>query len=123
MKLFAALGPGDIVSAHRSYLRGAIPSETSIIFSGQLFEYCRERGVELLALSYNRRSDTLRDGPLQIENRPRWFEGRSGALYHLSKVIYALYLVIRARRFGADLAIIDSGSAHYSHHLDYLGFQ
>jgi len=113
MRLFAALGPGDIVAAHRAQMRGEpILSETSIIFSGQLFAYCRERGIETLALSRNPRSDDLRDGALRIENRPRRFDGR-GIRYHVASVRYALYLAWRARRFGADIAIIDSGSAHY----------
>lgn len=114
MKLFAALGPGDIVGAHRSQMRKEpVLSETSITFSGQLLEYCRERNIEILALSHNRRIDSLSEGPLDVENRPRRFMGRGGIWYHLSSVAYGLYLATRARRFDADLAIIDSGSAHY----------
>jgi glycogen(starch) synthase len=113
MKLFAALGSGDIVAAHRWQMKkDPFLSETSIIYSGQLLEYCRERKIEILALSHNERVDSLSDGQLQVENKPRRFEGR-GARYHLSSVSYALYLATRAHRFGADLAIVDSGSAHY----------
>jgi glycogen synthase len=113
MKLFAALGPGDIVAAHRAQMRGeAVLSETSIIFSGQLFEYCRERGIETLALSRHPRTDCLSDGPLRLENRRRWFERTGGVSYHLGNVAYAFYLAIRARLFGADLAIVDFGSTH-----------
>jgi glycogen synthase len=112
MKLFAALGPGDIVGAHRAQMRGEpVLSETSIIFSGQLFEYCRERGIETLALSRHLRTDRLSDGLLRLENRPRWFERASGILYHFRGISYAIYLAMRARLFGADLAIID-GNAH-----------
>src|SRR5262249_27968005 len=113
MKLFTALGRGDIVAAHRVQTSQVAFQETQFILSGQLFEYCCERGIDTLALSYNQRADSLCDGPLQIENRPRIFEHSGGALYHLSRIAYAIYLAIRARRFGADLAIIDSGSAHY----------
>jgi len=114
MKLFAALGPGDIVAAHRSQMKKEpILSETSIIYSGQLLEYCRERGIETLALSYNSRVDSLSDDRLRVENQPRRFMGRGGVWHHLSSLAYGLYLAVRARRFGADLAIIDSGSAHY----------
>jgi glycosyltransferase involved in cell wall biosynthesis len=113
MKLFAALGPGDIVAAHRAQICGkAITSETSIIYSGQLFEYCREQGIETLALSYNNNIDCLHDGLLHLENQPRRFEKSGGIRFHLSRIAYALYLAVRARRFGADLAIIDSGSTH-----------
>jgi glycosyltransferase involved in cell wall biosynthesis len=114
MKLFVALGPGDIVAAHRAQMNGeAIVSETSITFSGQLLEYCRERGIETLALSHNGRVDDLRDGPLRVENRPRRFPRRGKVGYHVSSVLYGIYLALRARLFGADLAVVDSGSAHY----------
>ena len=114
MRLFVALGPGDIVAAHRAQIeRRTILSETSIIFSGQLLEYCRERGIETLALSHNGRVDSLRDGSLRLENRPRTFAGKGGARYHVSSIAYGTYLALRARSFGADLAVMNSGSAHY----------
>jgi glycogen synthase len=114
VKLFAALGPGDIVAVHRAQINGAtFDHGTQYTFSGQLLEYCREQGIETLAVSNNRRVDSLRDGLLQVENRPRIFEKHGGMLYHLSRIAYALYLVVRACRFRADLATIDSGSAHY----------
>lgn len=114
MKLFTALGPGDIVGAHRTQMSGrSVLSETSYIYSGQLFEYCRERGIETLAISHHSRRDSVRDEPLQIENQPRIFEKSRGVRYHFSRVVYALYLAIRAWRFGADLAIINAGTAHY----------
>ncbi len=114
MRLFTALGPGDIVAAHRAQIAGeSVASETSLIFSGQLLEYCREQGIETLALSDNSRLDSLADGFLYLENRPCWLGGRSGLYYHLSKIARALYFTVRAKRFGADLAIVDSGSVHY----------
>jgi glycosyltransferase involved in cell wall biosynthesis len=113
MKLFVALGPGDIVSAHRAMMAGERSSETSIIASGQLLEYCRAQSIETLALSYHRRKDSLHDELLWLENRPRVWEVSSGGRYHLSRIFYGLYLCMRAWQFGADLAIIDSGSTHY----------
>lgn len=113
MKLFFALGPGDIVAAQRAQTNNeSVLSEMSIVYSGQLFEYCREQGIEVLALSHNRRVDSMNDGLMRIENQPLNFGGR-GALYHLSMIARAAYLAWRARCFGADLAIIDSGGAHY----------
>src|SRR5262245_42645439 len=114
MKLFAALGSGDIVAAHRAQISETpIPSETSITFSGQLLEYCRERGIQVLALSHNARADNLRDGQLRVENCPRWSTGKRGFRYHISNILYGIYLAIRAKRFRADLAVIDSGTTHY----------
>lgn len=114
MKLFTALGPGDIVAAHRAQMSGQpFSRETSIVFSGQVLEYCREKRIEVLALSCNSRADSMSDGELRIENKPRWCEKCGGVRYHLSRIAYAFYLALRAWRFRADLAIIDSGSAHY----------
>src|SRR5713101_3980219 len=114
MKVFAALGPGDIVAAHRAPLGGRPSlSETSIVYSGQMVEFCREKGLALLAISSNERIDAARDGDLRLENRPRKFTGRRGVFYHYSRISYAVYLAVRAKMFGADLAIVDSGTAHY----------
>src|SRR5437016_281672 len=114
MKLFNALGPGDIVAAHRAQMRGTtVSSETSIIFSGQLVEYCRERNIETLAISSNTRVDGLVDGIIHLENRPHRWRGAGGIKFHFSKIFYACFLAWRAWKFGADLAIIDSGSTHY----------
>ena len=52
MKLFAALGPGDIVGAHRRRMAGEhVKTETSEPFSVQLLDWCKLRGIEVLALS------------------------------------------------------------------------
>ncbi|EAQ34239.1 Glycosyltransferase-like [Nitrobacter sp. Nb-311A] len=109
MKLFAALGPGDIVAAHRQQIAGrVIESETAITYSGPLLEYCRVRNIDTLAVSQNLRSDEFSDGVLTVENRPM-----PRLPYHLSMVFRAFYLAYRAKRFGADFALINSGSAHY----------
>ena len=113
LRLFVALGPGDIVGARRSQLAGNAINETSIAFSEQLFAYCRLRGIRTLAISSNVRPDTLDEGIISIENRARPLAGRAGARFHLSLVLYGLYLAIRARRFGASVAVIDSGTTHY----------
>jgi glycogen(starch) synthase len=113
MKLFAALGPGDIVAVQRARINGeAFLSETSITYSEQLFDYCCERGIETLGLSHNKRVDYLRVGLIQLENCPRVFKGRGSVSYHLSMIARSAYLARRARRFGADLAIVDASSAH-----------
>jgi glycogen(starch) synthase len=113
LKLFAALGPGDIVGARRARIAGNPIKETSIAFSEQLFSYCRYCRIKTLAISSNDRVDQLEDEFVAIENRPKLFPDGDGIRYHLSQVLYAIYLVARARRFGADIAIVDSGTTHY----------
>ena len=111
MRLFLALGPGDIVGARRGALAGIAVPGTSIAFSEQIFSFCRVQNITTLALSSNDRRDNLQDGNIHIENRPRLLGG--GIRFHISMLLYAIYLAFRARRFGADLAIIDSGTTHY----------
>ena len=113
LKLFVALGPGDIVGARRSQMAGKPITETSIAFSEQLFAYCRLRNIQTLAISSSERPDKLEDGLFSIENRAKPLAGRAGARFHLSLILYGLYLAIRARRFGANVAVIDSGTTHY----------
>jgi glycogen(starch) synthase len=112
MRLFLALGPGDIVGARRAALAGITVPGTSIAFSEQILSYCRAHDITTLALSSNRRSDNLQDDKIRLENRPRVLGG-GGIRFHISMLLYAVYLAFRARRFKAGLAIIDSGTTHY----------
>ncbi len=114
MRLFATLGPGDVAAAHRRQMAGeATDSETSILFSGQLFEYCRRQGIAVLAEAHNARRDRVSDGPIVIEQGPRPLAGRRGAGYHLGAILNGWRLARMARRHRADLALIDSGTTHY----------
>jgi len=113
LRLFAALGPGDIVGAYRAQLAGSTINETSIAFSEQLFSYCRLRNIKTLAISSNGTLDQLDDDCISVENRAKLFRGRGGIRFHLSLLVYGLYLAIRARRFRASVAVIDSGTTHY----------
>jgi glycogen synthase len=113
-KLFAALGPGDIVGSYRHRLAGdAIASETSLAFSDQLVDWCRLRGIELLAIGHHARADTLDCSGVRLEQRRKPLAGAGRLAFHVGAVLYAWQLAWRARRFGADLAVIDSGTAHY----------
>jgi protein-disulfide isomerase-like protein with CxxC motif len=68
LKLFAALGPGDIVGAQRARIAGNAVNETSIASSEQFISYCKSRGFRTLAISSNGRVDRLEDG----HHRNRW---------------------------------------------------
>lgn len=114
MRLFATLGPGDIVDARRRHLAGeAVTGETSILFSEQLSEYCRLAGIKLLGISYHGREDRIEDDTVRFENSSKPLARRGGLFFHLSQLLYAVRLVRAARAFGADLALIDSGTTHY----------
>lgn len=113
LRLFVALGPGDIVGARRSQQANKTINETSIAFSEQLFAYCRFRNIKTLAISSNSRIDQLDEGRITIENRAKPLSNRGGIQFHLSLILYGLYLAFRARRFRANVAVIDSGTTHY----------
>jgi len=113
LKLFTALGPGDIVGARTQQFAGKVINETSIAFSEQLFSYCRSCKIKTLAISSNNRIDSFEDEVVRLENRPKLLQGGAGIRFHLSRILYATYLAARAWRFGADIAIIDSGTTHY----------
>lgn len=113
LRLFTALGPGDIVSARRKQRSQQVINETSIAFSEQILAYCYLAGIKTLAISSNRRIDSLRDAEITLENRPKVFAGSGGIRFHLSQIFYGVYLAFRARLFNADIAIIDSGTSHY----------
>src|ERR1700692_329719 len=114
MRLFAALGPGDIVAAQRKQLAGTdITHVTSIFFSGQLFEYCRHRGIDALFTGINPNIDELVTPKITLRNVPRIWERAGGWRFHMSRMVYAVYLAWMARKFRADFALIDSGSAHF----------
>ncbi len=111
MRLFSALGPGDIVAAYRKQIGGdKSGAGTSYTFSGQIAEYCRERDFAFLGVSHCDRADREDDGAISMINLPV-------AHRHLGRSISlcwrALVLARRAREFKADLAIIDSGSSHF----------
>jgi glycogen synthase len=115
VRLFAALGPGNIVAAQRKQLAGdsSAITETSIIFSGQLYEYCRQRGIEALFTSSNNTADELVAPPVTLINVPRPWDGSRGWRFHLGRMVYAIRLARIARAFGADFALIDSGTTYF----------
>jgi glycogen synthase len=114
LRLFAALGPGDIVEAQRKQLAGTgITHVTAIIFSGQLFEFCRQRGIQALFTGINPNVDELVTPTIKLRNVPRLWERSAGWRFHVSRMVYAVRLAWMARQFRADFALIDSGSAHF----------
>ncbi|MFM9852108.1 MAG: glycosyltransferase family 4 protein [Sphingomonadaceae bacterium] len=114
MRLFAALGPGNIVADQRAKLAGPDgPGETSIAFSRQFVAYAQARGFPALLISYHGTPDRLSTGDVTLENMLRSGAAATGLMYHLHHISYGIRLLRRARRFRADLALIDSGSTHY----------
>lgn len=114
MKIFAALGPGDIVQAHREQTAGRrISSETALPYSEQLVEYCKAKSIQLLGISHHARRDQIEDGVIRLENEPSLIINSQGASFHIDFIRRSFRLAARAKRFGAEYAIVDSGVTHY----------
>jgi glycogen(starch) synthase len=113
MRVFLAMGPGDIVADHDRQAGASGRGETSITFSNQAIRLLRARAHSALLISSHARQDSFRDGDIESRNLPKPLAGRGGAGFHLSQALYALRLAREARRFRADLAIIDSGTSHW----------
>jgi glycogen synthase len=113
-RIFYAAGPGNIIQAHKYWAMGEHdPSEVSITFSSQFEEFCKDIGAEAYIVSYHKEISFDRDGPFTLEHRPKPMPSASGLLYHLAEIRYGVGLLATARKFGATVAVLDSGSSHY----------
>jgi glycosyltransferase involved in cell wall biosynthesis len=118
MRIFLAMGPGDIVGDHRKNAMAPTADmsqrgETSITFSNQAIRLMRARGHKALAISTNPRADRFAEAEVETRNLAKAFAGRAGIVYHLSQLLYAVRLAWTARGFRAELAIVDSGTSHW----------
>ena len=114
MRLFFALGPGDVVGdIRRVSAQSTASGETSITFSEQLLRLVQAKGWSALMVSYHPRIDAMTVGAVEVVNRAKRWPGRGGPMFHLSQIAYALTLLRLARRSRADAAFIDSGTTHY----------
>ena len=113
-RILYALGPGDAVRAYYEWREGReFTAETSITFSSQFFDYCRQTGTTAFAVSSHPRREVVRDGPFVVENRPKRLANAGGALFHLSQLHYTASILWTALRYRPDAVIIDSGTTHW----------
>lgn len=114
LRVFYALGPGNVVESYRNWKEGKdVSTETSITFSSQFFDYCKEMDAEVYAISSNSNKEQLQDGNFLLENRPKENPHAKGISWHWQEWRYARFLLKSAKVFGADVAIFDSGTTHW----------
>lgn len=112
MKIFYAAGPGDIISAHKHWMRGVEdPSQMALTYSGQFADFCRDIGASAHFISYSSQPGTFRDGDFLLQHVPKKSLGPGAAGYHLSELLYAIKLLSMAR--GSDIAFVDTGTTHH----------
>ncbi len=105
-------GGADIVADAEREIRGD-SSGFGSSFAGQVRRLLFAHGIEGILVCSNSKGGELRQGNVLSINIPRLAE-RFGALgFHLSRTLYGIKLARYAHRNQVDLAIIDSGTAHY----------
>lgn len=114
-RILYAIGPGDVVRAFHDWRKSEITSsETSLTFSGQFFDFCRDSHIQCWAISSNDLVGYVDDGLIRVENRPKKPRGNlSGVRFHTRQLRYGLSILASALRFNADLVIVDSGTTHW----------
>lgn len=113
MKLFMALGSGNIVDDLRRHTQNISErTETSITYSQQAYEYIKHAGITGLFVSGNANPDRLTVGDFTAINMPSTVMQHRGMSHHLHAIGFGIRLALMARKFGADVAIIDSGMTH-----------
>lgn len=106
---YVSAGRADIIKSHRYWQSGANnPDEVSITFSGQIESFVRAMGASAYLVSDHPTAARLDDGAMKLEHRPK--RDGTGLGYYRVELHHALGLVATARRFGADVALIDSGA-------------
>ncbi|MBC7605084.1 MAG: glycosyltransferase family 4 protein [Ramlibacter sp.] len=115
LRILSAVGPGDVVTAYRDWKSSVrTPSETSITFSSQEFEFFDRHDVAFWAISSFPLAACIFNGANRIENRPRaTTRPVSGLMFHWIQFSYTLSLLISAVRFRATHAVIDSGTTQW----------
>lgn len=113
-RIFHSEGPGNVIEAHKYWVRGEhYPREVTITFSSQFEDFCRNVGAEAYLVAWPSEKAFYRDNAFTIEYRPKPMRSGRGLPYHLGEVLYGLGLFITALRFRANVAVLNSGSTYY----------
>ncbi len=113
LRIFHAAGSGNIIEAHKSWVKGVDhPDIMSLTFSGQFEDYCRNTDSEAYLISYHPDAGILHDGRFTLEHRPKRTSRFRGLRYHFEQIAYGLGLLLTARRFRAQIAVLNAGMTH-----------
>ena len=114
-RLFFAIGPGDLVASYDCWIANRrMLSETSLTYSGQVLDFCRSSGCRAMLISSCQRPAARFDQLYIVENRPKLsLLGGRGVWFYLRELLYAISLAVSARRFRAEVAVIDSGTSSW----------
>jgi glycosyltransferase involved in cell wall biosynthesis len=106
---YASGGAANIIGAQEAWRSGTQdPTEVSITFSSQIADFCRSIGAEAYFVSPHADARTATLDEFVLEHRPK--KGGRALRYHINEIVYSLGLLMTARRFKADLALMDTGA-------------
>ena len=101
---------GSIADALRAWSRGSnIECEVADTYSGRMFDYCRQNGAQLLALSFFKHEDQFRCENLLARSLRSLRRGR-GLRYHLTGWIQSAILIRLILRFRPHVLVVSDRS-------------
>lgn len=106
-------GPGNIVEAlSRWHNQEDLLSETSLTFSGQVFDFCKENNFKTVAISAFPKSNAVEYKNFSAFSKPKlMLKGSLG--YYLSQVLYGLYLIGLAIKYKPKYFHVTNGSTFF----------
>jgi len=108
-------GPGDLVESFRRwYNKEDVITETSRTFSGQFFDFCKEKQLKTYAISYCNNVKQEETADFYVENRPKInLNMNVGILYHLVQILYGLWIVGIVIRYRPKYLSLTSGVTYW----------
>ena len=95
LSILYAAGPGNVIRTFEHWKAGRDdPSQVAVTYSGQFYDVARDLDARAMVVASNVERRKLSDGNFRIEHRPFPAWARGGALYHVSRVWYAMRLVM-----------------------------
>ena len=114
LRILYASGPEDVTEAYNFWIQNQdVPSQVSVPFSRQFYEVCRALDARGYVIAPAGEPEYLKKEQFIIERCPVPLDNASGIVYHLQQIWCGLRLLIRAVRFRANVAVIDSGNTHW----------
>ena len=114
LRILYACGPEDVTEAYNFWIQNQdVPSQVSVPFCRQFYEVCHALDARAYVIAPAEKPEYLQKEQFIIERCPVPLGNASGILYHLQQIWCGLRLVIRAIRFRANVAVIDSGNTHW----------
>ena len=113
LRVLYQAGPGDVAGTFRHWRAGRDdPRLLAIAYSRQFFDACLELDAEALVITSHGGAGEheVADERFRIIDRPVPWVQAGGLRFHLGRLAYGLTLAWHARRFKADVALINTGT-------------